>query len=195
MPREGLSPDVVTEAAAGIVDAHGVAALTLARLAAHLGVAAPSLYKHIAGHEDLILRVSTLSLRRLNDELTAAALGCSRREALASMAHAYRRFAIEHAGLYTLTQGALKSDSDVQQAEARRVLKVFDAVIKSYGVPEDLSVHATRVVRASLHGFADIEARGGFHLPQSVDESFELVVEAAHAWLEHLRRRDRAALR
>ena len=107
---------------------------------------------------------------------------------------AYRRFAIEHAGLYTLTQGALRSDPDAQQTEARRVLKVFDAVIRSYGVPEHLSVHATRVVRASLHGFADIEARGGFHLPQSVDESFELVVEAAHAWLEHLRRRDRAEL-
>ncbi len=192
MPREGLSPEVVTEAAAAIVDAHGLAALTLTRLAARLGVAPPSLYKHIGGQEDLILRVSTLSLRRLNDELTTAAMARSGREALLSMAHAYRRFAIEHAGLYTLTQGALRPDSDAQQTEARRVLKVFDAVISSYRVPDDLSVHATRVVRASLHGFVDIEARGGFQLPQSLDDSFELIVEAAHAWLKSLCRRDHA---
>ena len=194
MPREGLSPEIVTEAAAGIVDAHGLTALTLARLAARLGVAAPSLYKHIAGQDDLILRVSTLSLRRLNTELTNAAIGRSGREALFSIAHAYRRFAIEHSGLYTLTQGPLRPDSDAQQTEALRALKVFDAVIRSYGVPEDLSVHATRVVRASLHGFADIEARGGFQLPQSVDQSFELTVEAAHAWLRNLCRRDHAEL-
>ncbi len=194
MPREGLSPEVVTEAAAAIVDAHGLAALTLARLAARLSVAPPSLYKHIGGQDDLIHRVSTLSLRRLNDELTTAAMARSGREALSSIAHAYRRFAIEHAGLYTLTQGALRPDSGAQQAEAQRVLKVFDAVISSYGVPDGLSVHATRVIRASLHGFVDIEARGGFGLPQSVDDSFDLIVEAAHAWLRSLCSRDHAEL-
>ena len=187
MPREGLNADLVTEAAAGIVDAHGLAALTLARLAALLGVAAPSLYKHVAGQDDLIVRVSTLSLRRLSDELTLAAVGRSGRDALLSIAEAYRRFAIEHTGLYTLTQGPLRSDAETQQGEARRALKVFDAVIRSYGVPEALSVHATRMVRASLHGFADIQARGGFQLPQSVDESFELMVEATHGWLTGLR--------
>ena len=195
MPREGLTPDVVTEAAAGIVDAYGVAALTLARLAAHLGVAAPSLYKHVAGQDDLMVRVSALSLRRLNDELTTAAIGRSGHEALLSIARAYRRFAVEHPGLYTLTQGPLRRDSDAQQTEALRALKLFDAVTRSFDVPEDLSVHATRVVRASLHGFADIESRGGFQLPQSLDESFELIVEAVHGWLTGLRRRTRAESR
>ena len=188
MPREGLNPDIVTEAAAAIVDADGLAALTLARLAARLGVAAPSLYKHIGGQDDLIVRVSTLSLRRLNSELTTAAMGRSGREALSSIAQAYRRFAIGHAGLYTLTQGALRPDSDAQQSEVRSASKVFDAVIRSYGVPEDLSVHATRMVRASLHGFADIEARGGFQLSQSVDQSFEFILEAIHRWLSSLNR-------
>ena len=187
MPREGLNPDIVTEAAAAIVDADGVAALTLARLATRLGVAAPSLYKHIGGQDDLTLRVSILALRHLNAELTTAAIGRSGREALLSIAQAYRRFAVEHAGLYALTQGPLRPDSDAQQSEVRHALKVFEAVIGSYGAPENLSVHATRMVRASLHGFADIEARGGFQLSQSVDESFGLLVEAVHSWLSSLR--------
>ncbi len=183
MPREGLNPAVVTETAAVMVDAHGLAALTLAGLAARLGVAPPSLYKHIGGQEDLLLRVSTLSFRRFNDALTTAVMARTGRGALVSIAHAYRRFAIDHAGLYTLTQGALSLDSDAQQREARRMVEVFDAVVDSYGVPDALSVHATRIVRATLHGFVDIEARGGFNLPQSVDDTFELVVEAAHGWL------------
>ncbi|WP_375429184.1 TetR/AcrR family transcriptional regulator [uncultured Sphingomonas sp.] len=191
MPREGLKPELVTEAAATIVDDHGLAALTLARLATDLGVAAPSLYKHIGGIEDLILRVSTLAVRRLADVLTTAALGRSGRHALVSIATAHRRFAIEHAGLYALTQTALKIDSSAQRAEISRPVAIFDAVVRSYGVPDDLSVHAMRIVRAGLHGFADIETRGGFQMSHSIDESFLFLIDALHASLQQLCKHDR----
>ena len=186
MPREGLNPEVVTRAAATIVDVHGPAALTLARLAAELGVAAPSLYKHVDGLDDLILRVSTLSTRRMADELTMAAVASSGRDALLSIATAYRRFAIEHTGLYALAQVTLKHGSDAQRAEASRALKVFEAVVRSYGVPDDLVIHAIRVVRAGLHGFTDLEARGGFQLSQSMEDSFLVLVDALHASLSKL---------
>jgi len=189
MPRRSLTPEVVTEAAANIVDAHGLAALTLARLAADLGVAPPSLYKHVAGLDDLLLRVSTLSIRRLTDILIVSALGRSGRQALLAISEAYRRFAIEHAGLYSLTQTALNPASTMQQAEAKRAIGVFDAVIKSYSVPDDLSIHAIRMVRAGLHGFSDIEARGGFQMEQSVGESFLVLVDALDVALSNLGRR------
>ncbi len=189
MPRAGLDTEIVTEAAAGIVDAAGLAALTLARLAADLGVAPPSLYKHVAGLDDLILRVTTLSIRRLTDNLTAAVLGRSGRQALLAIAEAHRRFAIEHVGLYSLTQAALKPGSPAQQAEASRAVEVLAAAIRSYSVPDDLLIHAIRVVRAGLHGFADIEARGGFQMPYSVDESFLVLIDALDASLSNLGRR------
>ncbi len=189
MPRAGLDPETVTEAAAGIVDAEGRTALTLARLAVDLRVAPPSLYKHVAGLDDLILRVTTLSIRRLTDDLTAAAVGRSGRQALLAVAEAYRRFAIEHSGLYSLTQVALDSSSTAQQAEATRAVEVLRAAISGYGVPDDLSIHAIRVVRAGLHGFADIEAHGGFRMPHSVDESFLVLIDALDASLSKLGRR------
>ena len=178
LPRAGLTPDIVTEAAAAIVDADGLAALTLARLAAALGVAPPSLYKHVAGLDDLAIRVATLAILRLTDRLTAAALGRSGRQALLAIAETYRRFAVEHAGLYALTQAAPEPTSDEQRAEAARALDVLAAVVTSYGVPSGLSVDAIRMVRAGLHGFADIEARGGFQTPQSVDQSFLVLIDA-----------------
>ncbi len=186
MPRAGLGPESVTAAAAAIVDAGGTAALTLARLAAELNVAPPSLYKHIAGMDDLTLRVTTLSLRRLTDTLTAAAIGRSGRQALFAIATAYRRFATEHAGLYALTQTAPAPGSAAHQAEATRAIGLVGDAIRSYGVPDHLSIHAIRMVRAGLHGFADIEARGGFRMAQSLDESFELLIAALDTALDNL---------
>ena len=121
------------------------------------------------------------------DNLTAAAVGRSGRQALIAIAETYRRFAIEHAGLYSLTQGAPDLNSIEQQTEVTRALGVFSAVVTSYGVSNDLSTHAIRMVRAGLHGFADIEARGGFQMPQSVDQSFLLLVSALDNSLSNLR--------
>jgi AcrR family transcriptional regulator len=189
MPRQGLDTEIVTEAAARIVDADGLAALTLARLAAELGVAAPSLYKHVAGLDDLILRVTTLSIRRMTDDLTAAVLGRSGRQALLSVAQAYRSFAVKHASLYALTQSGIDPTSTVQKAEAARAVEILGAAIRSYNLPDDRLIHAIRVVRAGLHGFADIEARGGFQMALSVDESFLVLIEALDASLTSLGKR------
>ena len=122
------------------------------------------------------------------DDLAAAALGRSGRQALLAIAEAYRRFAIEHAGLYSLTQAALDPSSTAQQAEASRAVEVLGAAIRSYCVPDDLSIHAIRMVRAGLHGFADIEARGGFQMLLSVDESFLVLIDALDASLNNLGR-------
>lgn len=189
LPRVGLDPGIVTEAASVIVDADGLAALTLARLAAALGVAPPSLYKHVAGLDDLTVRVTTLSIRRLADTLTAAAVGRSGRQALLAIAEAHRRFATEHAGLYSLTQAAPAPTSSEQRAEAARALELFSAVVQSYSVPEELLIHAIRMVRAGLHGFADIEARGGFQMPQPVDQSFLVLIDSIDASLSDLGKR------
>ena len=192
MPRAGLDPEIVTEAAAAIVDAEGLAALTLARLAATLRVAPPSLYKHVASLSDLTVRVATLAIRRLADGLRAAAIGRSDGQALQAIAEAYRRFAIEHAGLYLLTQSAPEPTSAEQQVEVARALEVFAAVVVGYAIPDELAVHAIRMIRAGLHGFADIEARGGFQMAACVDESFRLLVEALDTSLHALR--DRTAV-
>lgn len=191
MARAGLDADIVAQAAARIIDSEGRAALTLARLAADLGVASPSLYKHIAGLDDLIGQVTTLSIRRLTETLTAAAVGRSGRHALLAVAEAYRRFAVTHPGLYALTQSAVNLNATAIQAEAARAVDVFRATISGYGLPDDLVIHAIRVVRAGLHGFADIEARGGFQMPLSVDASFLVLVDALDASLRNLGKRSR----
>lgn len=186
MPRAGLDPETITEAAALIIESEGLAALTLARLAGEFGVAPPSLYKHVAGLNDLIQRITTLAIRRLTDNLAAAALGRSGRQALIALAETYRRFATEHGGLYALTQTVVVSGATQHEIEASRIVEIFAAVLRSYNVPDGLLIHAIRIVRSGLHGFVDIELHGGFQMPDSVDRSFLLLNDALDAALINL---------
>ena len=186
MPRAGLTPERVTAAAARLVDAQGTQALSLSRLATDLGVAAPSLYKHVGGLEDLLGRVSSLAVAMLADALAVSVMGRSGRDALTALAEAYRRFAHEHPGLYPLTQH--RNVEATRSGEARRAVEVVVAALAGYRSPEERVIDAVRITRAALHGFVDIEIEGGFARPEPVDTSFEVLLEMLDSTLHRLGR-------
>lgn len=186
MPRAGLGPDVVVRRAGVLIDAHGLEALTLARVAAELGVATPSLYKHVDGLDDLLARVAAAATAELAARLGAASRGRSGRAALAAVADAYRGFAREHPGTYPLVQRPVTTEA--WTAAGADAVAAVAAALSDYGVEEG-DVHRIRFVRAALHGFVDLERLGGFGLPASVDESFDLLVDALDATLRDLVRR------
>ncbi|WP_028060051.1 TetR/AcrR family transcriptional regulator [Candidatus Solirubrobacter pratensis] len=174
MVRAGLDPDAVVSAAARIADAEGLEAVTLARLAGELGVRTPSLYSHVAGLDDLRRRLSVRGARELADAMQEAAAGRSRRDALHAVASAYREYARTHPGTYQ----ALQRSADLRDDDAAaRAVRVVTAILAGYGLEGDDAIHATRAVRAALHGFAALAAGGGFGIALSVDETFERLVD------------------
>ena len=60
----GLDHDAVIDAAAALVDEDGVEALTLAALAARLGIRSQSLYAHVDGLDGLLRDLALHSVRR-----------------------------------------------------------------------------------------------------------------------------------
>ncbi len=178
MARAGLDPGTVVGAAARIADADGLDAVTLSRLAGELGVRTPSLYSHVGGLDDLRRRLAARGARELADAMQEAAAGRARGDALRAVAAAYRAYALAHPGCYEAAQRvALVAGGDAQAHDAgARAVRVFVAVLAGYGVTGDDAIHATRAVRAALHGFAALEAGGGFGMRQSVDDSFERLV-------------------
>src|SRR3954471_20727803 len=104
MPRSGLDSDAVVAAAAGLADAEGLEAVTLARVAAQLGVKSPSLYVHVDGLAGLRGDIAARGAREINAVLQAAVAGRSGHEALTALADAYRAWAVEHPGVYAATQ-------------------------------------------------------------------------------------------
>jgi AcrR family transcriptional regulator len=174
MPRAGLGTAAVVDAAAGIADADGLGAVTLARVASTLGVRPPSLYAHVEGLGDLRERLATRGLEELGADLAAAAAGRAATDALRAVADAYRAYARVHPGLYAAIQPAPPPGPRAQAGE--RVVAIFLAALRGYGLEGEDAVHATRAIRAALHGFAVLEAEGGFGIPISVDESFDRLV-------------------
>lgn len=177
MPRSGLTTASVVDAAASLADAEGLQALSLARVAALLGVRPPSLYEHIAGLEDLLRRLGTRGAFELAAELGHAVEGRSGSDALAELSLAYRGYSRAHPGLYAAAQRSRELESDVEAlAAGRAAIGVLLAVLRGYGLEGDDAVHAIRAIRAALHGFVSLEAEAGFALELPLDESFERLV-------------------
>ncbi len=175
MPRAGLSAAAVTDAAAELADAQGLEAVTLAALAARLGVRPPSLYAHVGGLEDVRARVAARGAEQLAERLQVAVAGRSGTEALGALAAAYRDYAREHPGAYAALQRVPARDARAGAA-AERTVGVVLAVLGGYGLRGDEALHATRAIRSALHGFALLEAQEGFGLALDVDDSFAWLV-------------------
>ncbi|MGC4769386.1 TetR/AcrR family transcriptional regulator [Micromonospora sp. DT44] len=176
MPRAGLNQQTVVREAARLADEVGYEQLTLAALASRLGVALPSLYKHIRGADALNQKLSALATAELATELTTAAAGRAGGDALRAMADAYRAYARRHPGRYPTTQ-RVPDPSDPEHVEAgERAVGAIFAVLRGYGLTGDDAVDATRALRSALHGFIALEAAGGFGLPREVDRSYHQLV-------------------
>lgn len=177
MPRAGLTPLLVTEEAARFSDEEGFAALSLSSLAKRLGVTTPSLYKHVDGLDGLRREIAILGATELGERLRDATVGRAGEDALRSAAHAFRRYAHTYPGRYASLQHAPRSFDDQAHRAAMGPVKVLAAVLRGFGIGDEQSVHAIRALRSALHGFVDLEARGGFGLPEDIDKSYSVLVE------------------
>lgn len=191
MPRAGLSRPSVITAAAELADETGWERLTLAALAARLGVRLPSLYKHIDSLDGLRRDVAVLAMSDLGAAMSTAAIGRAGGDALRSVAGAYRDYGQRHPGRYAATVRAPAADDAEHTGATATVLRVVLAVLAGYGLDGDDAVDAARALRAALHGFVTLEAGGGFGMPADVDRSYARLIDGLdatlHRWSDRAR--------
>jgi AcrR family transcriptional regulator len=173
VPRAGLSEDRVVEEAELLADEG--APITLGEIARRLGVQVPSLYKHVDGADDLQRLVSIRARNELGDILASAAVGKAGPDAVASLAHAYRDWAVAHPGRYATTLRAPDDDDPVDVAASSRAIRIIFDALAGYGLVDQDAIDATRIFRATLHGFVTLDAAGAFALPD-LDRSFARLV-------------------
>jgi len=178
VPRAGLDPANVTRAGAALADEVGFDQLSMGLLAERLGVKAPSLYKHVAGLDDLRHQIAVLAMTEVGDALREATQGRAGRDALTAAAWAVRDYVREHPGRYTATTNARPSDpQDPLVTATGRVLDSFAAVLHGYRIDPDDQIHAMRMLRSVLHGFTTLEVAGSFQLSTDIDDSFTWIVD------------------
>jgi AcrR family transcriptional regulator len=183
--RAGLDRERVVATAAQIADADGLDAVTLARVAAALGVKSPSLYNHVAGRDDLLRGVALLGLAELAAVVGEAAIGRSGPEGLVASAGAYRSFVLARPGRYAAGAVAAPAPGDAELAAAgAAILDVLRGVLRSWSLDDDETIHALRALRSAVHGFASLEAAGGFGLELDLDTSFDRLIRALASGLD-----------
>jgi AcrR family transcriptional regulator len=182
MPRAGLSTVAVVDAAMAIIDRHGIDGLTLAAVAERTGVATPSLYKHVGGLAELRTLVGLRVLEEMTTQLTAQALGHSGDKAVAALMRAYRAYAVAHPRRYAAMPADPLHDPVLREA-GTRLIEVILAVLRGYGLRDAAAIHAIRCMRAVAHGFASLEAAGGFGLPEDLDDSYDRLISMYSASL------------
>jgi AcrR family transcriptional regulator len=177
MTRTRLSPEALVEIALGVIDERGLAGLTLTAVADRADVAVPSLYKHVRNLAELQQLVTVRVVQELTARLTQVALGRAGHEALRAMLLEFRGYATDYPHRYAFTVQAAPPDTRVAAA-AEGLLELFLSVLRSgYGLEGPDAIHAARALRSACHGFVTLQATGGFGLPESLDVSYQLLVQ------------------
>jgi AcrR family transcriptional regulator len=185
--KAGLTLDAVVDAAQTVADENGLDSLTLVAVADRLGIKPPSLYNHVGGLEGLRRELAIRGARRTAELIGSLRSGQGDEQAVRAIAQAYRRFALDHPGLYeaTVEISSLIDDAEVWP-EMQAAIEDLEAVLDDMGIPPPRRVGAIRSIRSTIHGFVTLERTGGFGLPEDSDESFVTVLDLLIAGLRAL---------
>jgi hypothetical protein len=126
--------------------------------------------------------VSLRILEEVTEAAATAVLGRSGDDALAALMLAYHRYATEHPHRYALFPQRPMGDPQLAAA-AQRLVDTVLAVLRGYGLEGPDAIHATRCVRAAMHGFAALQIAGGFGLPEQTDVTHQRLISMVVAGL------------
>jgi AcrR family transcriptional regulator len=151
-----------------VIQARGVAALTLRGVGATLGVSRTALYRHFSDKQALLSAVAREGFRTLRAELHDAWLHGGRgRQGFEQMGEAYVRFAVSNPSHYRVMFGGLleSGDTDVELGEeATGAFQVLvDALSEQQAaglVRKDDTLLLARYIWAVVHGVAMLALDG-----------------------------------
>lgn len=176
--KVGLDRQSIVEAAADMADKKGFANLTMKLLAGELGVKSPSLYKHFGGGlEELNRELMLYGWRSLESEITTAAVGKAKDDAIIAICRAYRSFVSRRRGLFEAMQWYNMYQSEEHLKATEGTIAVLFRVLEAYGLSEEQKVHSIRMLRGFLQGFSAIESHGGFGNPTPLDDTFDFALK------------------
>ncbi|HEV2238766.1 MAG TPA: TetR-like C-terminal domain-containing protein [Ktedonobacterales bacterium] len=186
--RAGLAYETIVQQAATLADQSGFAALSMASLAAHLGVSSPALYHYFAGLAGLRRAIALRGLQLWAEAMGRAVQGKAGDEAVLALAQALRDFARARPGLYEAASRAPEQEDHEWMAAGREVVEIMLRTLAAYHLPPDAARHAIRMLRSAVHGCVSLERLGGFGLPGAADETFRgllvALLDYVHGHLE-----------
>ena len=157
--RTPLDRRRVLAAAIEFIDQHGLEALTMRRMGAHLGVEGMALYRHVTGREDLLDGVVELVVDELyGDPEVYLTPQHGWQDYLQRLAHGVRRMAIAHPALFPLIATRPPAAPWVRPPlRSLRWLESFLDALTSHGFSDEAAVAAYRAYTSFLLGHLLLE--------------------------------------
>jgi AcrR family transcriptional regulator len=171
-----VNVETILAKARAMLEAEGVEALSLGKLAAALNIKAPSLYRYFDSKNTL--------LRALNGD-TAMRLVTAMREAaeiqhhnpILSIALAYRGFALANPVIYRLAFGNASDELRPDEQMLEQLALPLQTVMGQIS-GEEHSLAALRGVWALIHGFVSLELSNQMRRGGDLESAFIQAVEA-----------------
>jgi AcrR family transcriptional regulator len=165
----------IISAGQDILEADGLARLTMQAVADRVGVRAPSLYKRVGSRDELIGHIAEATVRDLGERLHAVVTGTDPRADLAELARAFRVFAHQRpAAYYLVFAPGPEVSRPALDSLARASAPMLRVATELVGAEHALE--AARTVTAWANGFVSMELAGAFNLGGDVDRAFEFGV-------------------
>ncbi|MEV6559811.1 WHG domain-containing protein [Nocardia sp. NPDC051756] len=184
MARAGLTAERITRAAADLADEIGFDNVTMSALAKKFGVKDASLYSHVKNLQELRARVTMLAAIEKTDLIASAVAGRAGRDALAAFANAWREYALQYPGRYAATQTPAAPGIIDVDPSALRGIELTYSMLRAYGLTEPDLTDAVRLLRSTFHGYAALEATGGFGHSRDTTASWARIIDVLHVTLE-----------
>ena len=123
-PRpDGLTQQRIVTAALALVDAEGLDALTVRRLAAELGTGSASLYRHVASRDELLV----LMVDHVLGEIVFPDLALPGRQRVIGLATELRRVLMDHPNLLAALAASPLLGPNAMRGAERGLTDMFDA--------------------------------------------------------------------
>jgi AcrR family transcriptional regulator len=162
--RTPLDRRRVLAAAIEFIDEHGLEALTMRRMGAHLGVEGMALYRHVTGRDDLLDGVVELVVDELyGDPEVYLAPQHGWQDYLQRLAHGVRRIAIAHPAVFPLIATRPPAAPWVRPPlRSLRWLESFLDALTTHGFSDGAAVAAYRAYTSFLlgHLLLEVSQRG-----------------------------------
>ena len=181
----------IVEQAQQLLEAEGLEALSLAKLAEALGVKAPSLYRHV-GHKGELLQ----AMNQVTVEALFAAMHDARTTApadpkaqLLAIFHAFRRFAHAHPQSYELLFARQAAGERPDEGLLTGLALSLQSIIAQLS-GEAQALAALRGALALAHGYVMLELNQQLRRGGDLDATYEQVITAyLVGWTEDRRQR------
>lgn len=174
--RARTSRDAIVGAAREILEAEGLDAVVMDRVAARVGVRGPSLYKHVPSRSALVRAVADAVVEDLAGVLTRATSTADPATALRTTATAYRAFVRANPNGYGLLFAPLAAEMQPDPATIAALGRPIVAAVTALS-GEDGALERARTFVAWAHGAVSMELAGAFRLGGDLDDAYDEGIE------------------